>query len=264
MTAATLRWRDGRLDPADDCELTDVRVVAADVFRVDGGRTLALDAHRARFAGFASEARPAELSAFWDAVVAAVPRDGAWRARVELRRVRGRLEFQVILAPTQPAPRGIVLTTHQGPDPRREPRVKGPDLERLLRVRSAAQQVGADEAVLLCDGAVADGTASAIAWWHADSLVVPSAGLPRVESVTLGSLVALATALGVDVQHDVRAPHELDGHEVWALSAQHGVRLATAWVDGPRLAAEPGRIDLWRARLGALARPLPEALPAAS
>ena len=47
-----------------------------------------------------------------------------------------------------------------------------------------------------------------------------------------------------------------DGTELWALSALHGIRIVTAWVDGPSLAEKPGRLAQWRTRLDALRKPV--------
>ena len=77
-------------------------------------------------------------------------------------------------------------------------------------------------------------------------------------------MLALATATGVDVLHDTVLPGQLDGLEVWALNALHGIRIVTGWVDGPATAEQPGRLDAWRARLDALRKPLPELTAPAS
>jgi branched-subunit amino acid aminotransferase/4-amino-4-deoxychorismate lyase len=152
-----------------------------------------------------------------------------------------------------------VLASHQGTDPRTEPWIKGPDLEAMTRLRTNAQLRGADEAVILSlDGLVAEGSTTCLAWWTGDALCVPSIELARIDSVTLRSVLALATATGVDVLHDAVAPDHLDGLEVWALNALHGIRIVTRWVDGPAPAEQPGRLDRWRARLDALRKPLPE------
>ena len=67
---------------------------------------------------------------------------------------------------------------------------------------------------------------------------------------------AVAAALGLDTHEEAVTPAELDGTELWALSALHGIRIATSWVDGPSLAEQPGRLATWRARLDALRRPI--------
>ncbi|WKK71611.1 aminotransferase class IV [Rathayibacter oskolensis] len=143
-------------------------------------------------------------------------------------------------------------------DPRRAPERKGPDIGRLALLRTRAAAAGADEAVILGpDGAIVDGASSAVIWWLGDALVMPPADSPRVWSVTARTLSVLAGALGVDVIEAPAEPDTLDGREVWTANALHGLRLATSWVDGPALAAEPGRLDAWRRRLDALRRPLP-------
>jgi branched-subunit amino acid aminotransferase/4-amino-4-deoxychorismate lyase len=75
--------------------------------------------------------------------------------------------------------------------------------------------------------------------------------------VTLRSVLALAAATGVEVIREKSRPDDLEGCEVWALNALHGIRIVTAWVDGPATAEEPGRLESWRRRLDALRRPLP-------
>ena len=93
-------------------------------------------------------------------------------------------------------------------------------------------------------------------WWRGDILCSPPTQFERIDSVTARSVLTLATALGLDTHEEACTPAELDGTEVWALSALHGARIATAWVDGPQLAERPGRLGAWRARLDALRRPI--------
>jgi branched-subunit amino acid aminotransferase/4-amino-4-deoxychorismate lyase len=198
------------------------------------------------------------------------------------------LRFRLRSAPERKTT--VTLATHRGDDPRTDPRVKGPDLAALVGIRTRAQQRGADEAILLSpDGYVVDGTTTAILWWRGDILCAPpeagdSAGIgsaerheaepnegepneggrggagrdgfERVDSVTARSLFALAAALGTETYREAVTPAELDGTEVWAVNALHGIRIATGWVDGPSLAAEPGRLALWRARRDALRKRL--------
>jgi branched-subunit amino acid aminotransferase/4-amino-4-deoxychorismate lyase len=109
---------------------------------------------------------------------------------------------------------------------------------------------------------VAEGSTTCLAWWRGEVLCLPDAAIPRVDSVTLRSVLALAAATGVEVVEERARPADLEGLEVWALNALHGIRIVTAWVDGPATAEEPGRLAAWRARLDALRRPLPT-LPSA-
>jgi branched-subunit amino acid aminotransferase/4-amino-4-deoxychorismate lyase len=132
----------------------------------------------------------------------------------------------------------------------------------MVRLRTQVQPSGAQEAVILTpEGFVADGSTTCLAWWRGDALAIPSDDIARIDSVTLRSVLALATALGVDILRESVTPDELDGCEVWALNALHGIRIVTQWVNGPSVAEQPGRLDAWRRRLDALRRPLPEPTP---
>ena len=92
-------------------------------------------------------------------------------------------------------------------------------------------------------------------------MCIPDRSLPRVDGVTLRTVLALATALGIDVEEERTMPEQLDELEVWALNALHGIRIVTSWTDGPALAEQPGRLATWRTRLDALRRALPEVRP---
>jgi branched-subunit amino acid aminotransferase/4-amino-4-deoxychorismate lyase len=266
MSAATVSlWRGDHLEARDDCDVLPAVIEAADSWLVVDGRVRGLDLHRTRFTSSIPRGRHRQLDpgAFWEASMAAIPREGAWFPRVELRtqQLTPQLLLRVREAPE--LKRAIVLATHTGRDPRTAPRIKGPDLEAMTRLRTRAQERGADEAVLLSpEGHVAEGSTSSLAWWRGDTLCVPSAEIERIDGVTVRSIVTLATALGIDVLHESVTPAQLDGLEVWALNALHGIRIVTSWVDGPATAEEPGRLAAWRARLDALRHPLPgSALP---
>jgi len=248
------RWREepeaGSLEALEYCDMTASRIVAADSWLVTEGKALALGLHRARFL----EAAPGS-EGFWDAAIAAIPSDGDWFPRVELHEPH-RLVFRLRSAPERA--RSAVLATWTGPDPRTTPTVKGPDLASMLRIRTAVQSEGADEAVILTeDGYVVEGAYSALLWWRGEILCGPPETFDRVDSVTARSVLTLARALGIDTHEEAVTPAELDGTELWALSALHGIRIVTRWVDGPELAEKPGRLAQWRARLDALRRDIP-------
>ena len=249
VVADVFRWGDGALHLLDYCELTDATLTAADSWLVTDGTALALDLHRTRFL---DAARGGED--FWDAAIAAIPTSGDWFPRVE-QHSDGRFLFRQRSAPE--LRRSLTLTTHRGPDPRRVPSVKGPDLDAMRRLRSAAQAEGADEAVILSpDGYVVESSQSAILWWRGSILCTPPAEFARCDSVTARSLLGLAGALGIDLLEEAVTPAELDGTEIWALNALHGPRIVTGWNDGPQPAELPGRLQLWRDRLARLRRSL--------
>lgn len=242
------RWHEGALEALEHCDMTATTIEAADSWLVSDGRTLALDLHRTRFLASAPDA-----AAFWDAAIAAIPRDGDWFPRVELHNTN-RLVFRLRSAPERA--RSAVLATWTGMDPRETPRVKGPDLARLMAVRTSVQKLGADDAAILTpDGYVVEGATTAMLWWRGGILCSPPTEFDRVDSVTARSVLTLARALGLDTHEEAVTPAELDGTELWALNALHGIRIVTNWVDGPALAEQPGRLAAWRTRMDALRKP---------
>lgn len=258
--ASTFLWQDGVLAVREDCDILPASIEVADSWFVTEGTALALDLHRSRFTtgvprGRYLQSQPGE---FWDAAIAAIPREGDWFPRVELRTQLLRPQFLFRLRSAPERSRSVVLGTHTGRDPRTAPRIKGPDLEDMVRLRTQAQKKGAGEAVILTpEGFIAEGSTTCLAWWRGDALAIPSDDIERIDSVTLRSVLALATAMGVDILREDARPDDLDGCEVWALNALHGIRIVTGWIDGPSVAEEPGRLDAWRRRLDALRRPLP-------
>lgn len=252
MDGEQVRDWDGR-ELASPREPGAAALLAADSWLVSEGRVRGLELHRERFLDAVRAADgPDDAGAFFDASVAALPRTGDHFPRVELDSAGLHLR----LRPAPPRTRSVVLWTSPV-DPRRVPEWKGPDIARLALLRQRAIANGADEAVILdADGAILDGATSAVLWWLGDTLVLPPPTSPRVRSVTARTISVLAGALGVDVLEAPTEPESLDGREVWVVNALHGARLATSWVGGPALAAEPGRLDSWRRRLDALRRPL--------
>ena len=252
--ATILRWHDGVFAELDYCDPAETAVLAADSWFVTDGRSLALDLHRSRFLRALPDDIPGER--FWTDAIMRIPSEGDWFPRVELQSRRGAHELVLRLRSAPERRTSAVLATAAS-DPRTNPTVKGPDLEAMLRLRTLAQASGADEAVILSpDGYVVEGAYSALVWWRGAILCTPPAEFERIDSVTARALLGLAAALGVELFEEAVTPAELDGTELWALSALHGPRIATRWVDGPSLAALPGRLRLWRERLEALRHPL--------
>jgi len=263
MNSTLLRWQRGALTPLEHCDPAETTVLAADSWLVSDGQVLAINLHRDRFFDAVEQQLPGAgkevgLEQFWSAVVQELPRDGDHFPRVELQLVRGAPTLVMRGRPSPERKLSAVVATHPGVDPRTQPTIKGPNTAELLKARTDAQLRGADEAIITSpDGYVVEGAYSAMLWWRGHVLCAPSLELERVDSVTARSVMALATALGTDVHYESVTPHELDGLEVWALSALHGIRIVTSWVDGPGMAEEPGRLAQWRARLDRLKKPLP-------
>lgn len=236
------------------CDPHEGRLLVADSWRVVDGRVRGLDRHRARFlactAGFRDDAET-----FWRDVVAALPRTGDWFPRVELRERGDGTQLSLRLRPT-PALMSSADVTTAPYDPRTQPLVKGPDLEALQALRVAVQPSGAHEAIIVdAHGSIVDGAYSGLLWWRGDTLVQPSTALPRIPSVTVSLLLDEARAAGVTISEADARPADLDGCELWVLSALHGLRTAQRWINGPELA--PARhADMGRAWLAESALPV--------
>lgn len=273
-SAGVWLWRDGELVAlaAEDRPSSRWgRIVVADSWLVDDGLARALPLHRARFGATASRLVPdSEIDAFWTAAMAAIPSTGQWFPRFELvDRTAGPATTggavlgdtsPLLIARVRPAPplhETAVLATHGSPDPRGTPTVKGPDIDALLAARDQHTARGATDAVLLSPaGDIVDGTTTALLWWRNGTLVAPSSSLARVDSVTAKSIRLIASATGATVTEEFATPKDLDGCEVWAVNALHGIRLVTSWIDGPAVKTTETVHRSWRERLAALRRPL--------
>ncbi|HIY67574.1 MAG TPA: aminotransferase class IV [Candidatus Agrococcus pullicola] len=213
------------------------------------GQVLAFPAHVERFARSVERTGgdAAEAEAAIAAARSATPGVGDFFPRIEYTSARG-FRHSIRAAPNRQST--AVLWTAPI-DPRQHPTVKGPDLPELAGLRVIAAEHGANEAVVLDDGYVSEAAHSSIAWWRDDRLFYPDDALPRVDSVTWSVVRTLAASLGTDVIPSRATPHDLEGSEVWVMSALHGIRGVEQWLEGPSL-APPERRDLWQARLIAL------------
>jgi branched-subunit amino acid aminotransferase/4-amino-4-deoxychorismate lyase len=256
-------WSDGALHPIDDQHAPVGEIRAADSWLVADGSVRALALHRERFfdavqAHATSTAVPvANLVDFWEAAITALPRTGSWFPRVEYRTSGADGQFLLRIRPAPARTRSVVVAAAPAGDPRTEPGIKGPDMQRLAAARADVSELGAEEAIILTpEGFVVEGAYSGLLWWRGNILCAPLDEFDRVDSVTVRSVLALATALGIETYREAVTPAELDGTELWALSALHGARIVTSWLNGPSLAELPGRVATWQARLGALRQPL--------
>jgi branched-subunit amino acid aminotransferase/4-amino-4-deoxychorismate lyase len=228
-------------------------IVVADSFLVADGRVRGLDRHRARFARGCAEAG-FDPAAPWAALERALPARGRWFPRLALR-AGGEADVAVRPAPAR-APE-IVAWVFDGPDPRRAPRRKGPDLERLGELRTEAARHGAGEALLRDgDGRLLEGAYTSLLWWEDDTLCAVPDDAPILDGVTRALLLRIAAEDGVPVRHRRPLAGELDGREVWLTSALHGIRAVAAGPEGCLAAGPAPRAAAWQARLEALAAPV--------
>jgi len=250
---AIYRWQADQLIELVPEEAPTASITVADSWLVDTGKVLALNLHRQRFMDAVPVSLRETADNFFTAAVAQLPRAGAWFPRVELRGA----EFFLRLRPAPELQRSAKVISFTGDDPRTMPTIKGPDLDAMAALSAAAHGHGADEAILLSsEGYVVEGAYSAVLWWRGDILCGPPAEFERIDSVTARTSLMLARALGLDIHEEAVTPAELDATEVWVVNALHGIRIVPRWIDGPELAERPQRLEQWRTRLGALARPI--------
>lgn len=216
----------------------------ADSWLTVDGATVALERHFARFAASADTqglVRP--VDDFLAAVRAAIPTTGQWFPRIELT-VRGELQVNLRQAPERT---DSVTLWSASDDPRTEPAIKGPDIPALEALREQARAAGATEAVILdAEGFIVDGATTCLMWWRDGALTTPPTQFTRVDSVTVSVLHDIARDQGVTLAIEAATPAALEGVEVWAVNALHGIRPVTAWVNGPTTAVDQNRVFDWR------------------
>lgn len=268
---SAFRWDGHALVDRSHSDPESGAIAVADSLLVSDGHALALDMHRTRFRDDVSQLpagttsfSPDEVDTFLSAAFAKLPEHGNWFPRVELRTGGGSSHLWYRHRPAPVLTRSVTLATYVGDDPRRVPAVKGPDIETLGRIRRDAGRRGVDDVVFVtANGHIIDGAANALMWWRGETLCAPpraetDPAFARVASVTSTALLGLAFALGVHTNEEATTPAELDGSEVWAVNALHGIRMVTNWENGPQLAEKPGRIGVWRDRLRSLRSPIGE------
>ena len=125
---------------------------------------------------------PRRVAALRAEVERAVPAQGRWFPRVELR-ADGELALEVRPAP--PREPTVVAWVADVPDPRRAPRRKGPDLERLAALRERAAAHGAGEAVIAdADGRLLEGAYTSLLWWEGETLCAVPDDAPILPGIT--------------------------------------------------------------------------------
>jgi branched-subunit amino acid aminotransferase/4-amino-4-deoxychorismate lyase len=253
-----LRWitAERGFVPTGEPESIDV----VDSWLVDDGRLRALPAHIRRFssacAGIAGI--PTEQSVeFLRASVQRVPAAGRWFPRVELIAAGEVPELQLWIRPAPPRREAVRLWISTEPDRRVHPSVKGADLEYLATLRLLAAATGADEAVILsADGRVKEGASTSILWWRRGALCAPPVTSEILRGVTRTVLLRLAVEHGIRVEFEEPKPRDLDGLEVWAVNALHGIRPVHQWVGRSINAGVPHQARRWNAWLEGLCVPV--------
>lgn len=264
MSSRLYQFSGTHLGAIEWCDPVGTHALVADSWRMESGKSVALDRHWRRFSTSALNTGLDDdvLRAFWVAVREALPPEGSWFPRIEVVATSGgpTLRYREREAPAWTDTVSLARADH---DPRSSPLTKGPDLEKLMALRRSVEDVGASEALIVSPGGVIiEGAYSTVVAWKAgaDFLSVVGAQWARIPSVTESVLRDIAKARGVGVAEGNLSVDDLDGAEVWILSALHGIRVATGFHNGPHLGAAAGRRDDWQAAWWATRAPVSQGL----
>ena len=237
------RWAGGSVVEEEWCDPHAGSVRVADSWLVVDGSAVNVAMHVARFTSSLAAVDPAmDAQAFASDSIAMIPAEGRWFPRLEAIDYGDGALLRFHLREAPEALTDVALATAPR-DPRTQTNVKGPDLAALGALRRGLD-IG--EAVILDDGFIAEGAWSSIVWWVNDTLHIVDSAIPRLPSVTERTIRDHAAFIGAPVASARVRPEDLDGAEVWTLSALHGIRVVTDWRDGPAVHVEPGRVDYWR------------------
>lgn len=261
MSQILYQFSEGHFEPLEWCDPSRQNTLVADSFRVEAGRAVALERHLERFAGSVSSHTDTSaeiVDAFVRAIPEFLPREGSWFPRLEAVATPGGATLRYRERPA-PAWETEVVVARAPHDPRRFPHVKGPDLEALLALRTQVAPLGAQEAIITsADDMLVEGAYSSLMIWlhgEAGPTFIPSS-TPHLPGITEAEMREIAVSQGVEVRDENLLVSDLEGAEVWILSALHGIRVATSFVEGPSLALVPGRREQWQAQWLARARPV--------
>ena len=261
MSQILYQFSEGTFQPIDWCDPSRQTTLVADSFRLEDGQVVALDKHLERFAHSVAahtDVTPPRLDDFLASVRGILPSHGSWFPRIEAVDTPGGASLRYRERPA-PSWECEAVIARASSDPRRFPHIKGPDLEALMALRTEVSQQGAQEAIITSeDGHLVEGAYSSLMVWlrgePRPTVIPPST--PHLPGVTETVLREVASAESVEVLEKDIMVSDLDGAEVWILSALHGIRVATRFVEGPELAQEEGRRALWQGLWRARATPV--------
>jgi len=261
MSQILYQFSEGAFQPIDWCDPSRQKTLVADSFRLEDGQVVALEKHLERFAHSVAahtDVTPLRLDDFLACVRGVLPSHGSWFPRIEAVDTPGGASLRYRERPA-PSWECEVVIARASSDPRRFPHIKGPDLEALMALRTEVSRQGAQEAIITsADGHLVEGAYSSLMVWlpgePGPTVIPPST--PHLPGVTESVLREVASAESVDVIERDLLVSDLEGAEVWILSALHGVRMAQHFVDGPALSQRPGRREDWQSAWKAQAQPV--------
>ncbi len=202
-----------------------------DSYLVRDGSVVGLNLHESRFTRMAcaAGARREKIAEFLRGVRHEIPSSGQWFPK--LCYVPETDDCSLELRPAPPLRNTTTVWVPPREDARTAPAMKGPDLPALGRLREKAQAQGADDALLHHSGEVIELAHASLVFFHPDGeVIIPGAGYPTLESVTLK-----ATAELLGWKDACRRPVSLQEAMsaklcAWAGSSLHGWTPVSAWI----------------------------------
>lgn len=231
-------------------EESDLEVLAADSFVVDESQAVGFSRHLDRFRQ-AVEDSPVKvgdhLERFLGQALAEIPLTGRWFPRIDLvtdsEATWWRYHHRV--APTLETSVRLAVASH---DPREKPWRKGPDLKRMGQLRESVADIADEALIVSADGAVVEGAYSSIVVIdpHRREASITPRQYPRIPSVTEQIVAESLMSEGFDISETAHTIESLADHEVWVLSALHGIRVATEIHGGPALSVNVDRRETFQ------------------
>lgn len=137
----------------------------------------------------------------------------------------------------------IIASTRRLPPDGLDPRIKSLNYLNHILARIEANQVGADEAILLnAAGRVAEGTADNVFIVKHGTLATPPVTDGALAGITRGVVLELARAAGMPARETTLAPYDLYTADECFLTGTGAELIPVAEVDGRRMASCPGPV----------------------
>lgn len=236
------------------------KLMVADSWLVQDGRVRALHLHRQRFFSSCIELAgigPDILNDFWNAATGKLPKTGLWFPRIELAGNTSSPVLQIRIRRAPAIHSMIRLIDYHGEDFRKWPRHKGPDLAKLIAAKKEIVEQGADEAILTTrKGFLLEGLTTSLLWWEGSTLCTTSPSRRVLPGVTSQLLGLIAEQENIPFACRFRKPADLNGCEVWAVNALHGIRRAIEWKKSPFQTSSHIDINHWRQKLDEFSKPV--------
>ncbi len=244
------------------------RVLIADSWLVKNGFVIALEWHRERF--FKScflqyGIESTVLMPLWKQVCQLIPNRGLWFPRIEMAGTVNAPIFQLRVRVAPPIKESIRLMVCDIKDRRKAPRHKGPDMAWLSKLRHQVLEKGGDEGILTTNqGYLLEGLTTSFLWWEKQGNQDILYAVPDSNRILLGTMrrliLTIAHQKGIPIAYRLVHLKQLEGREVWAVNALHGIRPVIDWDQSPFSPKENAltheRLAHWRMMVNQYAQPI--------